>query len=121
MSSISQINFSYELQDTIHTLREENLHLNQRLKNLTKALRDMRKLLVDHSHASPFNHKNDKLQVWNEWIKKGVSTEIHLMLEQAFCSSDLHSASQSCTPQNIVLVLSGLAWIFSFLIQILSF
>lgn len=51
MSFIPQMNFSYELQDTIHTLREENAYLHYRLKNLTQTLRELRKLLLDHSHG----------------------------------------------------------------------
>jgi len=51
MSFIPQMNFSYELQDTIHTLREENAYLHHRLKNLTQTLRELRKLLLDHSHG----------------------------------------------------------------------
>ncbi|KAK7934330.1 hypothetical protein WMY93_005226 [Mugilogobius chulae] len=35
----------YELQDTIHSLKEENLHLQHRLENLTHALRDLKHLL----------------------------------------------------------------------------
>lgn len=40
---------AYELQDTIHTLKEENFHLQHRLENLTRALRDLKHLLAEHS------------------------------------------------------------------------
>ncbi|CAG5925182.1 unnamed protein product [Menidia menidia] len=65
---------AYELQDTIHTLKEENLHLQHRLENLTGALRDLKHLLADHS--------------------KGVSAETHHMLEQALCLTEFHSAAR---------------------------
>ncbi|XDV20143.1 hypothetical protein PO909_025519 [Leuciscus waleckii] len=92
MSFIPRINFSYELQDTIHTLREENANLHHRLKNLTQTLRELRKLLLDHSH--------------------GLSAETHLMLEQAFCLPHLHASANLYFPQEILLVLSGLIWIW---------
>lgn len=38
-----------ELEDTIHALREENSYLQERLESLTVALRELRKLLWDHS------------------------------------------------------------------------
>lgn len=39
---------AYELQDTIHTLKEENLHLQHHLENLTWAVRDLKHLLTEH-------------------------------------------------------------------------
>ena len=36
---------AYELQDTIHALKEENIHLHHRLENLTRALRELKHLL----------------------------------------------------------------------------
>lgn len=39
----------YELQDTIHNLEEENIHLQHQLENLTHALRDLKHLLTEHS------------------------------------------------------------------------
>ncbi|KAK7165112.1 hypothetical protein R3I94_003474 [Phoxinus phoxinus] len=112
MSFIPRINFSYELQDTIHTLREENANLHHRLKNLTQTLRELRKLLLDHSHASTVDHDSDQIHAWNEWIKNGLSTETHLMLEQAFCLPHLHASANLYFPQEILLVLSGLIWIW---------
>ncbi|XP_028269789.1 protein sax-3-like [Parambassis ranga] len=64
---------AYELQDTIHTLKEENLHLQYRLENLTLALRDLKQLLTEHS--------------------KGISTETHQTLEQELCLTKLHNAA----------------------------
>lgn len=40
---------AYELQDTIHSLKEENLHLLLRLENLTQAVRDLKLLLTERS------------------------------------------------------------------------
>lgn len=39
----------YELQDTIHNLEEENIHLQHQLGNLTHALKDLKHLLTEHS------------------------------------------------------------------------
>ena len=38
----------YELQDTIHNLEEENIHLQRQLENLTHALRGLKHLLTAH-------------------------------------------------------------------------
>ncbi|RXN31011.1 hypothetical protein ROHU_004855 [Labeo rohita] len=40
---------AFELQDTIHALIEENIHLHDQLENLTRALRELRQLLFQHS------------------------------------------------------------------------
>lgn len=40
---------AFELQDMIHTLIEENIHLHDQLENLTAALRELRQLLLHHS------------------------------------------------------------------------
>lgn len=40
---------AFELQDTIHALIEENIHLHDQLENLTAALRELRQLLLHHS------------------------------------------------------------------------
>lgn len=40
---------AYELQDTIHTLKEENFHMQLQLENLTQALRDIKRLLTERS------------------------------------------------------------------------
>lgn len=39
---------AYELQDTFLTLKEENLDLQQRVENLTLALRDLKHLLTQN-------------------------------------------------------------------------
>lgn len=49
ISLFSHSGSAYELQDTIHTLKEENLHLQHQLENLTRALRDLKHLLIEHS------------------------------------------------------------------------
>lgn len=46
---LSRSSTAYELQDTIHTLKEENLQLQHRLENLTRALRELKHLLAEHS------------------------------------------------------------------------
>ncbi|KAL1274650.1 hypothetical protein QQF64_027464 [Cirrhinus molitorella] len=96
--------------NTIYNLREENAYLHHRLKNLTQTLQELRKLL-DHSHESAVKHDSDKLHAWNEWIKNGITTETHLMLEQAFCLPDLHASANFDFLEKIILVMSGLLWI----------
>lgn len=43
---------SFELQDTIHELIEENIHLHDQLENLTQALRDLKRMLWLHSNGT---------------------------------------------------------------------
>lgn len=43
---------SFELQDTIHTLMEENIHLHDQLENLTQALRELKRMLWHHSNGT---------------------------------------------------------------------
>lgn len=43
---------SFELQDTIHELIEENIHLHDRLENLTQALRELKRMLWHHSDGT---------------------------------------------------------------------
>ncbi|GAA6219350.1 histidine-rich glycoprotein-like [Lates japonicus] len=64
---------SFELQDTIHALIEENIHLHDQLENLTQALRELKRMLWLHS--------------------TGISAETHLLLEHAFCGHDLHGSA----------------------------
>lgn len=52
ISLLSHHSPAYELQDTIHTLKEENLHLQHRLENLTRALRDLKRLLTEYSKGN---------------------------------------------------------------------
>lgn len=42
----------FELQDTIHALIEENIHLHDQLENLTKALRELKRMLWLHSNGT---------------------------------------------------------------------
>lgn len=42
---------SFELQDTIHALIEENIHLHDQLENLTQALRELKRMLWRHSNG----------------------------------------------------------------------
>lgn len=43
---------SFELQDTIHELIEENIHLHDRLENLTQALRELKRMLWNRSNGT---------------------------------------------------------------------
>ncbi|KAK2837952.1 hypothetical protein Q5P01_015164 [Channa striata] len=97
MSLLSCCSSGYELQDTIHALKEENLQLQHRLENLTEALRDLKHLLTEHS--------------------KGISAETHQMLEQAFCLPELHNAAHAIfiTPTSLLL----LVLVFVLLTQLL--
>ncbi len=44
--------WSFELQDTIHALIEENIHLHDQLENLTQALRELKRMLWHHSNGT---------------------------------------------------------------------
>lgn len=44
---------SFELQDTIHALLEENIHLHDQLENLTQALRELKRMLWMHGNGTP--------------------------------------------------------------------
>ncbi|MEQ2182098.1 hypothetical protein AMECASPLE_018619 [Ameca splendens] len=84
---------AYELQDTIHTLKEENLHLQHRLENLTRALRELKHLLTEHSKASQGKYDPEYMHAWREWSQHGISAETHHMLEQALCLTELHDTA----------------------------
>ncbi|TWW60246.1 hypothetical protein D4764_05G0003360 [Takifugu flavidus] len=71
---VSHHSSGYELQDTIHNLEEENIHLQHQLENLTHALKDLKHLLTEHS--------------------KGLNPETHQMLKQALCLPELHGAAK---------------------------
>ncbi|XP_076587661.1 uncharacterized protein LOC143321280 isoform X2 [Chaetodon auriga] len=91
---LSHCSSAYELHDTIHSLKEENLHLQHRLENLTQALRDLKLLLTEHSKVSGGEHDTEFLHAWKEWSQLGVSAETRQMLEQALCLTELHGAAQ---------------------------
>ncbi|KAL6096692.1 uncharacterized protein ACO6RY_05957 [Pungitius sinensis] len=83
----------FELQDTIHALIEENIHLHDQLENLTQALRELKRMLVHHSkdpdHREHREHPDEEAQLlWDEWSEHGVSADTHLLLEEAFCGHD---------------------------------
>ncbi|CAL8248175.1 unnamed protein product [Merluccius merluccius] len=111
---IPTCSYCYELQDTIHTLKEENLHLQRRLENITRALRDLKHLLLDHSKVSGGDHDSDSQHSWNDWAQHGLSPDTHHMLEQAFCSSDPHGNAEAiCThPLLLFLVLFSLSLVW---------
>ena len=61
LSLLACCGLGYKLQHTIHTLREENLHMQHRLENLTQALRDLKHLLKDSSKGNtPLHQQCDK-------------------------------------------------------------
>ncbi|KAK9532558.1 hypothetical protein VZT92_009937 [Zoarces viviparus] len=79
---------SFELQDTIHALIEENIHLHDRLENLTQALRELKRMLLHHSN--------------------GISADTHLLLEHAFCGHDLHDSAAALHEETTLLLLTSL-------------
>ncbi|KAG7241188.1 hypothetical protein INR49_025931 [Caranx melampygus] len=104
--------WSFELQDTIHALIEENIHLHDQLENLTQALRELKRMLWHHSndpehHDHHEHHDEDAQRLWDEWSEHGISAETHLLLEHAFCGHDLHdSAAPSLCEEAVVLLLT---------------
>ncbi|KAF4098907.1 hypothetical protein G5714_020937 [Onychostoma macrolepis] len=58
---------AFELQDTIHALIEENIHLHDQLENLTRALRELRQLLFQHSDDHTHEHDEELQHLWEEW------------------------------------------------------
>lgn len=106
ISLFSHCGSAYELQDTIHTLKEENLHLQHQLENLTRALRDLKHLLIEHSKATGGEHDPEYLHAWKEWSQHGISAETHQMLEQALCLNELHDAADHIFITPVFLLLS---------------
>ncbi|XP_043968004.1 uncharacterized protein LOC122828471 isoform X4 [Gambusia affinis] len=90
---LSRCSSAYELQDTIHTLKEDNLHLQHRLENLTRALKELKHLLTETSKASQGEFDPAYVHAWREWSQHGISAETHQMLEQALCLTELHDAA----------------------------
>lgn len=45
---------NFELQDTIHALIEENIHLHDQLENLTNALKELKRMLWHHANGTKF-------------------------------------------------------------------
>lgn len=43
---------NFELQDTIHALIEENIHLHDQLENLTNALKELKRMLWHHTNGT---------------------------------------------------------------------
>ncbi|KAK7143107.1 hypothetical protein R3I93_014315 [Phoxinus phoxinus] len=85
----------FELQDTIHALIEENIHLHDQLENLTRALRELRQLLFQHSDDHTHEHDEELQHLWEEWSQHSVTPETHLLLERALCGHDLHGSAPS--------------------------
>ncbi|XP_077441755.1 uncharacterized protein LOC144063787 [Vanacampus margaritifer] len=84
---------AFELQDTIHELMEENIHLHDQLENLTQALGKLRRMLWHHSN-DPTHHNEDIHHFWEEWSQRGLSADTHLLLEHTFCGRDLHASAR---------------------------
>ncbi|KAG7477315.1 hypothetical protein MATL_G00092680 [Megalops atlanticus] len=95
VSMAPKLGFAFELQDTIHALIEENIHLHDQLENLTQALRELKQLLWNHSRDKGGEHDPDLQHLWEEWTQHGISAETHLLLEHAFCGHDLHGAAST--------------------------
>lgn len=51
VSTFPKCGGTFELQDTIHALIEENMHLHDQLENLTQALQKLKQLLWNHSEG----------------------------------------------------------------------
>ncbi|KAM3600594.1 uncharacterized protein V6R79_025561 [Siganus canaliculatus] len=101
---------SFELQDTIHTLIEENIHLHDQLENLTEALRELKRMLWRHAndpdhHEHHEHHNEDAQHLWDEWSAHGISAETHLLLEHAFCEHDLHDSAAPLQEETTLLLL----------------
>ncbi|KAK9532559.1 hypothetical protein VZT92_009937 [Zoarces viviparus] len=104
---------SFELQDTIHALIEENIHLHDRLENLTQALRELKRMLLHHSndpghHEHSEHHNEDAQHLWEEWSEHGISADTHLLLEHAFCGHDLHDSAAALHEETTLLLLTSL-------------
>ncbi|KAM8742998.1 uncharacterized protein AB9X84_017470 [Acanthopagrus schlegelii] len=102
---------SFELQDTIHSLIEENIHLHDQLENLTQALRELKRMLWHHSndpdHHEHHEHHNEDIQhLWDEWSEHGISAETHQLLEHAFCEHDLHDSAAPLHEETTLLLLT---------------
>ncbi|XP_054600446.2 uncharacterized protein [Nothobranchius furzeri] len=63
---------SFELQDTIHALIEENIHLHDQLENLTQALRELKRMLWQHGNNPDRKHDEAVQHLWDEWSQLGV-------------------------------------------------
>ncbi|TNN55499.1 hypothetical protein EYF80_034241 [Liparis tanakae] len=104
---------SFELQDTIHALIEENIHLHDQLENLTQALRELKQMLLHHSHDpdhhEPREHHGEEARhLWDEWSEHGISADTHLLLEQAFCGEDLHDSAAPLREEATLRLLTSL-------------
>ncbi|CAL8278515.1 unnamed protein product [Merluccius merluccius] len=82
---------SFELQDTIHALIEENIHLHDQLENLTQALRELKRMLWHHSN--------------------GISAETHLLLEHALCGHDPNNSGSLHVQTPFLLLLLALLYV----------
>ncbi|KAM6902170.1 uncharacterized protein FYW49_015805 [Xenentodon cancila] len=97
----------FELQDTIHTLIEENIHLHDQLENLTQALRELKRMLWHHANDPDHHehHGEDAQHLWEEWSQHGMSAETHLLLEHAFCGHELHDSAAPLHEETALLLL----------------
>ncbi|KAL4617394.1 hypothetical protein GN956_G21139 [Arapaima gigas] len=96
----------FELQDTIHALIEENIHLQDQLENLTQALQQLKQLLWTHSKEAGGQHDPELQHLWDEWMEHGVSAETHLLLEHVFCGHDLHGMASSLKANGILILIT---------------
>ncbi|KAJ4926342.1 hypothetical protein JOQ06_008521 [Pogonophryne albipinna] len=102
---------SFELQDTIHALIQENIHLHDQLENLTQALRELKRMLWHHSndpdhHEHHEFHSEDTQHMWDEWSEHAINAETHLFLEHAFCGHELHHSAAGLQAETSVRLLA---------------
>ncbi|KAK0147500.1 hypothetical protein N1851_013007 [Merluccius polli] len=109
---------SFELQDTIHALIEENIHLHDQLENLTQALRELKRMLWHHSNDESHpndhhsdHHNEDARHMWNDWSAHGISAETHLLLEHALCGHDPNNSGSFHVQTPFLLLLLALLYV----------
>uniref|UniRef100_A0AAV2MQT7 Uncharacterized protein n=1 Tax=Knipowitschia caucasica TaxID=637954 RepID=A0AAV2MQT7_KNICA len=85
---------AYELQDTIHSLKEENQHLQNQLENLTHALQDLKHLFSDFSKGEGHNPEYQQ-HAWKGWSQHGISRDTQQILEHILCSPELHGSAET--------------------------
>ncbi|TRY94956.1 hypothetical protein DNTS_004643 [Danionella cerebrum] len=86
---------AFELQDTIHALIEENIHLHDQLENLTRALRELRQMLFQHSDDHSHEHDEELQHLWEEWSQHSITPETHLLMQHALCGHEHNSSAPS--------------------------
>lgn len=100
----------FELQDTIHALIQENIHLHDQLENLTQALRELKRLLRQHSndrdHHDHDHHDDDVHHLREEWSAHGISAESQVLLERVLCEHEPHNSASPLHEDTTLLLLA---------------